>query len=132
MCSSDLVVTTYDENGGYPHPDHIRTHEVTMAAIEAAADPSYAPPVGIDVTVPAEPWRVLKVYYNKQFSKPRVLALHQAMLDAGEESPYVDWLTRWDDRDDAGDLTTRLSGTLIATEAGETTTRWKRSRCMPV
>ncbi len=102
------VVTTYDENGGYPHPDHIRTHEVTMAAIEAAADPSYAPPVGIDVTVPAEPWRVLKVYYNKQFSKPRVLALHQAMLDAGEESPYVDWLTRWDDRDDAGDLTTRV------------------------
>ena len=26
------VVTTYDENGGYPHPDHIRTHEVTVAA----------------------------------------------------------------------------------------------------
>ncbi len=32
------VVTTYDENGGYPHPDHVRTHETTMAAIDAAAD----------------------------------------------------------------------------------------------
>src|SRR5690606_26217931 len=31
------VVTTYDENGGYPHPDHIRCHEVTMAAVAAAA-----------------------------------------------------------------------------------------------
>ena len=33
------VVTTYDENGGYPHPDHIMTHRVTMAAVEAAGDP---------------------------------------------------------------------------------------------
>lgn len=35
------VMTTYDENGGYPHPDHIRCHEVSMAAYEAAADPNY-------------------------------------------------------------------------------------------
>ena len=26
------VMTTYDENGGYPHPDHIRCHQVSMAA----------------------------------------------------------------------------------------------------
>ncbi len=32
------VLTTYDENGGYPHPDHIRCHEVSVAAYEAAAD----------------------------------------------------------------------------------------------
>jgi len=25
-------MTTYDENGGYPHPDHIRTHQVSVAA----------------------------------------------------------------------------------------------------
>ena len=43
------VVTTYDENGGYPHPDHIRCHEVTMAAYEAAADPEYFPEDG-------QPW----------------------------------------------------------------------------
>ena len=32
------VMTTYDENGGYPHPDHIRCHQVSVAAYEAAAD----------------------------------------------------------------------------------------------
>src|SRR6201988_316544 len=32
------VMTTYDENGGYPHPDHIRCHQVSVGAYEAAAD----------------------------------------------------------------------------------------------
>lgn len=30
------VVVSYDENGGYGHPDHIRAHEITMAATEGA------------------------------------------------------------------------------------------------
>ncbi|NUT34585.1 MAG: GlcNAc-PI de-N-acetylase [Hamadaea sp.] len=30
------VIVTYDENGGYGHPDHIQTHRITMAAIEQA------------------------------------------------------------------------------------------------
>lgn len=38
----DLVVT-YDADGGYAHPDHIRTHEVTRAAV-AAMDEGGAPP----------------------------------------------------------------------------------------
>src|ERR1019366_6365352 len=33
------VMLTYDEKGGYPHPDHIMTHQVSVAAFEAAADP---------------------------------------------------------------------------------------------
>ena len=33
-------MTTYDENGGYPHPDHIMCHKVSMAAFEAAGDPA--------------------------------------------------------------------------------------------
>ena len=33
------VMTTYDENGGYPHPDHIMCHDVSMAAFVAAGDP---------------------------------------------------------------------------------------------
>ncbi len=37
------VMTTYDENGGYPHPDHIRCHVVSMAAFEAAGDPDAFP-----------------------------------------------------------------------------------------
>lgn len=30
------VVVTYDEQGGYGHPDHIRTHDVTVAAVAAS------------------------------------------------------------------------------------------------
>ena len=87
------VVTTYDEKGGYPHPDHVRTHEITMAAVREAADSNFAPELG-------EPHQVSKIYYNQQFSKTRVATLHQAMLDAGLESPYAEWLENWKDRDD--------------------------------
>ena len=33
------VMTTYDEDGGYPHPDHIMCHKVSLEAFEAAGDP---------------------------------------------------------------------------------------------
>lgn len=94
------VLTTYDEHGGYPHPDHIRTHEISMAAVSAAADAEYHPELG-------EPWQVLKVYYHMTFHKARVLALHEAMVGAGYESPYSDWLEGWEDNPhDAERLTT--------------------------
>ena len=32
------VVVTYDEQGGYAHPDHIQTHRVTMLALSALAE----------------------------------------------------------------------------------------------
>jgi N-acetyl-1-D-myo-inositol-2-amino-2-deoxy-alpha-D-glucopyranoside deacetylase len=51
------VVITYDENGGYGHPDHIRAHQVTVAAFDAAADPGFHPDRG-------EPWRADKLYYT--------------------------------------------------------------------
>ena len=47
---------TYDEKGGYPHPDHVMTHEVSVAAFEAAADPDAYPDSG-------DPWQPLKLYY---------------------------------------------------------------------
>jgi len=34
------VVVTYDENGGYGHPDHIQAHRIAVAAAEATAIPS--------------------------------------------------------------------------------------------
>jgi mycothiol S-conjugate amidase len=82
------VLTTYDENGGYPHPDHIRCHEVSMAAFEAAADPERFPDAG-------EPWQVLKVYYQHGFNRPRAVALHEAMLARGLESPLAERLEQW-------------------------------------
>ncbi|ASW53698.1 mycothiol conjugate amidase Mca [Plantactinospora sp. KBS50] len=96
------VITTYDEEGGYPHPDHIMTHRVSVAAFEAAGDPARYPELG-------EPWQPLKLYYDVGFSRGKVIALHEAMLAAGLESPYADWLERWGDRTDKGSrITTRV------------------------
>lgn len=51
------VAITYDEFGGYGHPDHIAAHRALMGALEPAADPAYAPELG-------EPWQVRKVYWQ--------------------------------------------------------------------
>ena len=72
------VMVTYDESGGYPHPDHIRTHELAMYAWEAAADPGRYPAQGA-------PWRVAKVYYDRIFNAHRVSAVHDALVAAGHE-----------------------------------------------
>ncbi|GGN11631.1 mycothiol S-conjugate amidase [Lentzea pudingi] len=94
------VVVTYDENGGYPHPDHIRTHEISMAALDAAADPSYEPSLG-------EAWETQKVYYGHGFSRAKILAFHEAMEARGMESPYAEWLANWTtDRPDVMDRVT--------------------------
>jgi N-acetyl-1-D-myo-inositol-2-amino-2-deoxy-alpha-D-glucopyranoside deacetylase len=37
------VVVTYDENGGYGHPDHIQAHRVALAAFDAARGETWAP-----------------------------------------------------------------------------------------
>lgn len=96
------VVTTYDEEGGYPHPDHIMCHKISVAAFEAAGDPERYPDLG-------EPWQPLKLYYDIGFSKGKIMALHESMLAAGLESPYGEWLTRWEDRPDKGPrITTRV------------------------
>ena len=96
------VVTTYDEDGGYPHPDHIMCHKISVAAFDAAGDPDRYPDLG-------EPWQPLKLYYGMGFNKGKVVATHEAMLAAGLESPYAEWLKEWDDRGDKGDrVTTRV------------------------
>jgi len=87
------VVTTYDERGGYPHPDHIRNHEVSIEAFEAAGDPDRYPGTG-------DPWQPLKLYYHMTFTKPRLVAMHDAMLARTLDSPYAEWLESWDDSKD--------------------------------
>ncbi|WP_460809629.1 mycothiol conjugate amidase Mca [Nocardioides salsibiostraticola] len=82
------VVTTYDERGGYPHPDHIRCHEVSVAAFEAAGDPEQFPEAG-------DPWQPLKLYYHHSFNRPRMQAIHDAMVEHDLESPWADRLKEW-------------------------------------
>lgn len=86
------VLTTYNENGGYPHPDHIMTHNASIAAVRAAADPEQYPEAG-------EPWQVSKVYYDQGFSPERITALHEAMLERGMQSPFEGWISRRRERE---------------------------------
>ena len=59
-----------------------------MEAFEAAADPDRYPDCG-------EPWQPLKLYYHLTFHRARIMALHEAMLDLGLESPYADRIAEW-------------------------------------
>jgi mycothiol S-conjugate amidase len=98
------VVLTYDEDGGYPHPDHIMCHKVSVEAFDAAGDPDRFPELG-------QPWQPLKLYYHMSFSRARVTTIHEAMLAAGLESPYAEWLETWDEndsRDKGHRVTTRV------------------------
>ena len=85
------VMLTYDENGGYPHPDHVMTHRVSVAAFEAAADPDAYPDSG-------EPWQPLKLYYFVSFHAAKFVALHEEMLSRGLESPYTKIFEEWAER----------------------------------
>ncbi|MGW0080769.1 N-acetyl-1-D-myo-inositol-2-amino-2-deoxy-alpha-D-glucopyranoside deacetylase [Streptomyces sp. NPDC003393] len=58
------VLVTYDDNGGYGHPDHIQAHRIAMRAADLAADPAVRPDLG-------EPWRIARVYWNRM---PRSVA----------------------------------------------------------
>jgi mycothiol S-conjugate amidase len=82
------VILTYDENGGYPHPDHIKCHQVSVEAFEAAADPDRYPGCG-------EPWQPLKLYYFLTFHQERITALHEAMIGRDLESPYAEAVEQW-------------------------------------
>jgi len=103
------VVTTYDENGGYPHPDHIMCHNVSVVAFDAAGDPDRFPGTGA-------PWQPLKLYYHMGFSKERLTALHEAMLAAGLESPYGEWLDKWSDSDEERDRGPRITTRVVCDE----------------
>ncbi len=100
------VITTYDEQGGYPHPDHIMCHTVSVEAFDAAGDPDRYPHAG-----PA--WQPLKLYYDRVFSWAKTMAMHTAILEAGLVSPFADWVEKrtadpeWSEPDQP--ITTRIN-----------------------
>lgn len=51
------VLVTYDDFGGYGHPDHIMAHRVATYGADLAAVPSYRPDLGA-------PWDVAKIYWG--------------------------------------------------------------------
>ncbi|WP_132994130.1 mycothiol conjugate amidase Mca [Gordonia zhaorongruii] len=94
------VIITYDENGGYPHPDHIACHEVSVAAFEAAGDENAYPEAGA-------PWTPLKLYYTHGFIRARILRFSEAFEEKGGDNPFADWLAKW--KTDQGDLMGRVT-----------------------
>lgn len=67
------VLVTYDEQGGYPHPDHIRTHELSVYAREAAADPTRYPDQG-------SAWQISKLYYDRTFNADRLEKVYDELV----------------------------------------------------
>lgn len=51
------VLVTYDENGGYGHPDHIQAHRVAVYGAALAAAPSYRTDLGMA-------WDIPKIYWS--------------------------------------------------------------------
>jgi len=94
------VVVTYDENGGYGHPDHIQAHRVTVAAFDAAGDSGYAPELG-------EPWQAAKLYWT---AVPR--SLLQAAIDQLKAAGHEDFFAV----DSADDLPFGVPDDVVTTE----------------
>lgn len=85
------VIITYNEMGGYPHPDHIRTHEITMMAWEKAGDAKAYPEAG-------EPWQPLKLYYEEIFNVQRAKQVLATMRKRDAESPVIEMLEGYVER----------------------------------
>jgi mycothiol conjugate amidase Mca len=76
------VLVSYDERGGYGHPDHIACHQITVAAFDAAGDPSRYPEAGA-------PWTPLKLYYTA-FPRQEVYRAWTIMRERGMPTPLDD------------------------------------------
>ena len=94
------VIITYDENGGYPHPDHLMVHAVSMIAWERAGDPNFAPEAGA-------PWTPLKLYYSHGFILQRMKLLQERLIQRGQKSPYELMIKRWEENE--GDVFDRVT-----------------------
>lgn len=102
------VFVTYDENGGYGHPDHIQAHRVAMRAAELAADPGFCPGL-------AAPWRIAKIYVNRM---PRSVAraAFDRLGEALGDAPFAKAATLDDVPGVVDDpvVTTEVDGTAFA------------------
>ncbi len=82
-----VVVTYNDDQQGYPHPDHLKVHDVSVLAFERAGDPEWYPDLG-------EPFQPSKLYFTT-WSRRRMLAMHEGLLHHRGESPFDDaWFQR--------------------------------------
>ncbi|MBL3687765.1 mycothiol conjugate amidase Mca [Leucobacter zeae] len=95
------VMITYNEQGGYPHPDHIRCHEISKRAWDLSGDADAYPEAGA-------PWAMQKLYYEEIFNADRVNTVFQWLADHEPTSPLIaqfeemrEWMTRRPNRSTA-------------------------------
>jgi N-acetyl-1-D-myo-inositol-2-amino-2-deoxy-alpha-D-glucopyranoside deacetylase len=88
------VITTYNEFGGYGHPDHIRTHLVAVGAYERAGDPARYP-AQLEGDLALEPWTPAKLY-----EQAIPASVREAMTDALEAAGERSWWSRPEDATD--------------------------------
>lgn len=86
---SQVVITYGDDQSGYPHPDHLRVHDISVLAFDRAGDPDWYPELG-------EPFQPSKLYYSS-WSRARMVAIHERMIQRDGKSPFDEkWLERPD------------------------------------
>ena len=84
-----VMVTYPEDQSEYPHPDHLRVHEISVLAFEAAGDPARFHAAG-------PPHQPLKLYYTA-WPRRRMQGIHEKLLELGLKSPFDDkWLARLD------------------------------------
>jgi mycothiol S-conjugate amidase len=94
----EVIITYNDDQAGYPHPDHLRVHDVSVLAFDRAGDPSWYPDAG-------EPFQPVKLYYST-WSRRRLVAMHEGLLKHRGESPFDE---QWFERPDTDHrVTTRI------------------------
>ena len=82
-----VVITYGDNQTEYPHPDHLRVHEISVLAFDSAGDPDRFPEAG-------PPFTPTKLYYSV-WSGERFRQIHEKYLELGLDSPFDDkWLAR--------------------------------------
>ncbi len=77
-----VMVTYHEDQSGYPHPDHLKVHDISIYAFDRCGDPNYKPALG-------NPHWIAKLYYSA-WSTSRAKAFHQKFLELGLESPFSD------------------------------------------
>jgi mycothiol S-conjugate amidase len=83
-----VIITYADGREGYAHPDHLRVHDISGPAFDAAGDPNRYADLG-------EPWQPLKLYYSGgAISTKRMQALTRIFEAMGEENPFAQWQAR--------------------------------------
>ncbi|NDE67757.1 MAG: hypothetical protein EB062_06705, partial [Actinobacteria bacterium] len=93
-----VMITYGDDQRGYPHPDHLKVHEISVLAFDRAGDDEWYPEAGAA-------WQPLKLYYSV-WSRARLTAVHEALIRLRGSSPYDE---KWFERPNLdARITTRL------------------------